>query len=404
MENQQVPLRVRTTAKRQVSLNTFIAVVLLVLVVGFVSGTRSQGLISAFNRTFGTTIEYGADIDLSYAQEAYRMINDHYDGEIDTSTLADGAAHGLAESLGDPYTVYMNADEAAEYQKELSGSLSGIGAEIGVRNDKPTILRIIDDSPAKISGLSRGDVIDAIDDKSTEGFDAYDAAQRIRGDAGTEVVLTIDRGGQQKEFTITRAEVTDPSVSSSIRGSTGIITIRRFDTDTGQQTRMAARKLLTDGATNFVLDLRDNGGGYLNQAQSVAGLWLTDKLVVSERHGNIRTEKLYTTGEAVLEGRPTVVLINSSTASASEIVAGALKDHQVATLIGEKSYGKGVVQQIFNLSEGRQIKITIARWMTPNGDSIDKQGIKPDVDVELSSSEINKGVDTQLDAALKKLQ
>lgn len=402
MDNRHLSLQSKT--KRQVSLGTFISVVILVLVVGFVSGTRSQGLISAFNRTFGTTIDSGAEIDLSYAQEAYRMINDHYDGEFDVDKLADGAAHGLTESAGDPYTVYFSAEEAADYQKELNGSLSGIGAEIGIRNDQPTILRIIADSPAKKSGLAAGDMITAVDGKSTKGFDAFDTAQLIRGEADTEVKLTIERDGEAKEFAITRAEVTDPSVSSSREGAVGIITIRRFDTDTGQQTRIAARKLLSDGATSFILDLRDNGGGYLNQAQSVAGLWLTNKLVVSERRGDIQTEKLYSTGDAVLEGKPTIVLINGGSASASEVVAGALKDNGVATMLGEKSYGKGTVQQIFNLSEGRQIKITIAHWLTPNGDSINKKGITPDMAVELTAKDMNAGNDTQLQAALKKLQ
>lgn len=404
MDNQQPPLRMRARAKRQVSLSTFISVITLVLIVGFISGTRSQGVISAINRTFGTSIDSGMEIDLSYAQEAYRMIEDHYDGEVDSGALADGAAHGLTDALGDPYTVYLNAEEAAEYARELGGSLSGIGAEIGVRNDQPTILRVIDGSPAKKSGLIGGDVITTVDDESTDGFDAYEAAKLIRGEAGTEVVVGIERDGDSREFAITRAEVTDPSVASSIQGKTGIIKIRRFDTDTGQQARVAARKLLSEGATSFILDLRDNSGGYLNQAQSVSGMWLTNKLVVSERYGDIRIEKRYSTGEAVLESKPTVVLINGGSASASEIVAGALKDYEVATLMGEKTFGKGVVQQIFNLSEGRQIKITIARWLTPNGDSIDGEGIAPDIDVKLTSDQINDGKDTQLDAALKKLQ
>ncbi|NCU38852.1 hypothetical protein EOL96_07430, partial [Candidatus Saccharibacteria bacterium] len=206
------------------------------------------------------------------------------------------------------------------------------------------------------------------------------------------------------ELTITRAQVTDPSVASSMNGTTGIITIRRFDTDTGEKARIEARKLLSDGATNFILDMRDNGGGYLSQAQSVAGIWLYNKVVVIEKRGETQTSTLNSTGEAVLLGKPTVVLINGGSASASEVVAGALKDQNVATILGETSFGKGTVQQIYNLSGGNKIKITIARWLTPNGETIEGEGITPDEEVELTVEEMNDGKDTQLSAALKRLQ
>ncbi len=390
--------------QRNVSLSTLIMAIGLVLVVGFIAGTRSQGLFSFVNRTFGTTLNSGAELDLSAAQQAYRMVKDHYDGTIDEAKLADGAAHGVTDAAGDPHTVYFNADEADEYAKELSGSLTGIGAEIGVRNDQPTILRTITDSPAEKAGLLKGDVITMIDDTSADGFTAIEAAQLIRGDADTEVKVVVMRDGESKTFTITRAEVTDPSVSSRLEGTTGIIVLRRFDMDTGEQARIAARSLIAQGAKSFILDLRDNGGGYLSQAQSVAGLWLSNQVVVSERRNGTQTAELYSTGEAVLKGMPTVVLLNGGSASASEVVAGALKDHKVATLIGEKSFGKGTVQEIFNLTGGAKIKITIAHWFTPNGDTIDKTGITPDQTVELTSDQMNKGQDTQLDAALEKLQ
>jgi carboxyl-terminal processing protease len=394
----------RKAADRGVSLATLIMVSTLVLVVGFVLGTRSDGLISTINRTFGTSIKSSARIELSQAQEAYQTLRDHYDGNVDTAKLQDGAAHGLTAGLGDPHTVYFNSKEAAEYQNELSGSLTGIGAEIGLRNDQPTILRILANSPAEKADIKKGDVIAAVNDKSVKGFSAYDTATLIRGKEGTDVKLTLLRNNVPQRLTLTRAQVTDPSVASRLDGTTGIITIRRFDSDTGALARMQARKLLEQGAETFILDLRDNGGGYLNQAQSVAGLWLSDQVVVSERHANVQTDKLYSTGDAVLRGRKTVVLINGSSASASEVVAGALKDHKVATLLGEKSFGKGTVQQIFDLSDGNKIKVTIAHWFTPDGNTIDKKGITPDVTVKLTAEQMNKGQDPQLEAALKKLQ
>lgn len=391
-------------SKRSVPISTFVMTLSLVLVVGFVLGTRSESVISTINRTFGTSFNSGASIDLSQAQEAYRALVDHYDGDITISDLQDGAAHGLTSGLGDPHTIYLNAEEAAEYQADLSGSLSGIGAEIGVRNDQPTILRVLDDSPAQAAGLRKGDVIIGVDSTITKSFDAFATAKLIRGEEGTQVTLMLERDGETVERTITRAQVTDPSVASEMNGSTGIITIRRFDTDTGELARIEARKLLSSGATSFILDLRDNGGGYLDQTQSVAGIWLSDKLVVSEKRGSDRIQELMTKGEAVLLGKPTVVLINGGSASASEVVAGALQDHGVATILGETSFGKGTVQQIYNLSGGNKIKITIARWLTPNGETIEGKGITPDEEVELTAEDTNGGKDPQLSAALKILQ
>lgn len=394
----------QSSRKKAVSVPTFIMTLSLVLIVGFVLGTRSESVISVINQTLGTTFNSGAMLDLTQAQEAYRAISDHFDGDVDTSALQDGAAHGLTSGLGDPHTVYLNAEEAAAYEADLRGSLSGIGAEIGVRNDRPTILRVLTDSPAEGAGLQKGDGIVAVDSKSTADLDAAATATLIRGDEGTDVKLTIERDGTTLERTITRAQVTDPSVSSSMDGTTGIITIRRFDTDTGTEARTAARKLLKDGATSFILDLRDNGGGYLNQAQSVAGIWLSGKLVVTEKRGTVQTDELGSSGEAVLQGKPTVVLINGGSASASEVVAGALKDHKVATILGETSYGKGTVQQIFDLSGGNKIKITIAHWFTPSGETIEGEGITPDVSVELTADQMNESNDTQIKAALKRLQ
>lgn len=396
--------RAPVSAKRTVSLSTFMMMIGLMLIVGFVLGTRSEGVISAINRTLGTSINSGASIDLSQAQEAYRALIDHYDGNIESADLQDGAAHGLTSGLGDPHTVFFNAEEAAAYQDDLSGSLSGIGAEIGVRNDRPTILRVLADSPAQNAGLQQGDSIVGVDDENTASLDASATARLIRGEEGTDVKLTLVRGDDTLERTIARAQVTDPSVSGDMNGTTGVITIRRFDTDTGTEARTAARALIKAGATSFILDLRDNGGGYLNQAQSVSGMWLSNKLVVSEKRGEVQTATLNSTGDAVLQGKPTVVLINGNSASASEVVAGALQDHGVATILGETSFGKGTVQQIYDLSGGSQIKITVAHWFTPNGDTIEGEGINPDVTVELSADDMNNGNDTQLKAGLKTLQ
>ncbi len=225
----------------------------LVLVIGFIVGTRSDGVISAVNRTLGTSIDSSTSIDLAQSQEAYRKLVNNYDGSLDTAKLQDGAAHGLVAGVGDPHTVYFNAEEAAQYQDELNGSLSGIGAEIGVRDDQPTILRVISGAPAEKAGLKQGDVIIAVDKKVTKNLDALEAAKLIRGKEGTTVKLTLSRDGKPVTLNITRAQVTDPSVSSRKQGTTGIITIRRFDANTGELARMQARKLIDRGCDQLCL-------------------------------------------------------------------------------------------------------------------------------------------------------
>lgn len=390
--------------ERSVSLTTFVATIGIVLLVGFIMGTRSGELISTINRTFGTTFNSGQSINLDEAQQVYRMLKDHYDGELEPAVLSQGAARGLAAATGDQNTVYLDPKEAAEYRQSLEGKLSGIGAEIGVRNEQPTILRLLDDSPAQDSGLQPQDVVVQVDDTATIGFDATKTAQLIRGEAGTDVKLTVLRDNEPREFTITRAEVTDASVEGELRGDVGILKIRRFDMDTGEQARTVANRLIVQGAKRFVLDMRDNPGGYLNQAQSVAGMWIEDQLVVSEKRAGVQVGQLSSTGAQTLGDIPTVALINEGSASASEIVAGALQDYDIAPVIGETSFGKGTVQRIFQLSgEAGEVKITIARWFTPNGTSIEETGVVPDQKVELTSEDLDGGRDPQLEAALKAL-
>lgn len=220
---------------------------------------------------------------------------------------------------------------------------------------------------------------------------------------GTTVKVVVLRGEEKKDFTITRATVTNPSVRSSVQDSVGILTISRFDSETADLSKRAAQSFKAQGVKGVILDIRDNGGGYITAAQEVAGLWLDDKVVVSERTGGKVTEELKSGGDPILRGLPTVVLVNGSSASASEIVAGALQDHQAATLVGEKTFGKGTVQKVIDLGAGTQLKVTVARWYTPHGKNITKEGISPDQKVELTSEDVNAGKDPQLDAAKTRL-
>jgi carboxyl-terminal processing protease len=392
------------TAKRPgISKNVYFLTIAVTAVIGFVAGTRSSELLGAIAPVFGFKVATGT-IDLSAIQRTYQQLAANYDGKLDTKALVDGASRGLVAAAGDRFTVFMDAKEASAFSDDLSGNIGGgIGAEIGLRSDKPTILRVLTGNPAEKAGLLAGDVIVAVNDQQTTGWSADKTATSIRGDVGTTVKVMIDRSGSQKEYTVTRATVDNPSVESKVENGIGVLTISRFDDQTGTLARKAAESFKQQGVKGVILDLRDNGGGYVTAAQDVAGLWLSDKLVVSERTNGTTTDQLQSGSDPVLGGLPTVVLVNSNTASASEIVSGALQDYKVATLIGEKTFGKGTVQKVLDLGAGTRLKVTVARWYTPDGKNIDKEGITPSQIVKMSADDVNAGNDPQMTAAQQRL-
>lgn len=377
--------------------------VFIALLLGVVAGVRSNDILSVMGPMFGVKIHAGT-VDLSTVQDTYRALKANFAGELDDQKLIDGANKGLVAAAGDRYTTFMTAEETKSFNNELSGSIGGgIGAEIGMRNDTLTIIRTLKDNPAAQAGLHNGDSITAVNDESTAGWTVEQVVEKIRGEVGTTVKIGVLRDGAKQEFTVTRASVTNPSVSHSVQDGIGIITLGRFDKSTGAEARAAANDVKKQGVHGVILDLRGNGGGYLQAATDVSGIWLNDKVVVTERVNGKTTETLKATGTAVLEGMPTIVLINGGSASASEIVAGALQDHKAATLLGETSFGKGSVQKLVSLMGGAQLKVTVARWYTPNGQNINEQGIAPDTKVGFSQEDANKGIDPQLEAAVKKL-
>ena len=369
------------------------------MIVGYTGGMRNDQVVSLVAPVLGFRVETGS-LDLSSVQATYRALKANFDGDIDSQALINGASRGLTAAAGDPYTVYMDRKEAEEFNKDLTGNIGGgIGAEIGNRNGQPTVTRTLADSPAQKSGVLAGDVIVGVNDESTQDWSVSDTVSKIRGEIGTTVKLTVLRSGSPEEITITRAEITSPSVDSTITDGIGIITMRRFDDTTADLARKAATDFKNQNVKSVVLDLRGNGGGLLSSAQDVAGIWLDDKVVVSEKTGGKTTDELKSGGNPILEGVPTVVLVNSGSASASEIVAGALQDHKAATLIGEKTFGKGSVQKLVDLQDGSVLKVTVARWFTPNGKNINKEGIVPNQKVDLTADDANANRDPQLDAA-----
>ncbi len=346
--------------------------------------------------------------DFSSLNDLYGLMQRNFDGKLSAQAALDGAKAGLIAAGGDPYTVYLTATQAKTLSDDLTGKLSGIGAEIGIKNNILTIIAPIDNTPAAKAGLRAGDLIAKINGEDTTNMSVDTAVSKIRGDKDTKVTLKLVRSGIPDPFdvTITRDNITVPSVKWSLKnGNVAYINVTQFGPDTADLVNQAATELKGQGATKVILDLRNDPGGYLDAGVSVASQFLpAGKTVVSERTNGKTTSTLSATSGGQLIGLPTVVLINAGSASASEIVAAALHDNGAAQLEGEKSFGKGSVQQIKDLSDGAQLKVTIAHWYTPGGINIGKEGIKPDIEVKLTTDDYNASRDPQLDRALDMLK
>lgn len=404
MSSKQKSMATPYGQSQAISKSFYVVSIIAVALIGFVVGTRSDSIMQTVGPVIGIKPPAG-QLDLSTVQRTYSELYANYDGELNKQALIDGASRGLVAAAGDEYTVFMDAKEAKAFSDDLSGEIGGgIGAEIGVRDDQPTIIRTLEGNPAQQSGLLAGDIIREVNGESMIGKSSSGAANKIRGEVGTTVKVIVSRGQDLKNFSITRQKVTNPSVYSSVKDGIGKLTISRFDGETGRLARAAAQDFKRQGVRGVILDLRGNGGGYLGEAQDVAGIWLDKKVVVSERAGERVIDELKTGSDPILAGVKTIVLVDGGSASASEIVAGALQDHGAATLVGEKTFGKGTVQKMLDLGAGTQLKVTIARWYTPNGKNITKDGIAPDQKVAISFNEINAGKDPQLDAAIKILK
>ena len=407
-EHSSQPVRVRNVRHRadaQVPAAIKVIGLIFILGLGYIAGTFNSQILATVGPLFGMKT-YAGTLDLSSLQSTYQTLKANYDGEVDDRALIEAANKGMVSGLGDQYTVYFNAKEAADFNSDLTGSIGGgIGVELSVRGGAITVVRVLADNPAAKAGVAVGDVVAKINDTDVPLTEPIDSVvKKIRGDAGTTVKLTVLRAGELKDISITRAAVTNPSVYSSVSDGIGIMTITRFDDKTGVLAREAAQKFKTQNVKAVILDLRGNGGGYLTASQEVVGLWVNNKTVVTERTNGKVIDDLKTGTNAVLEGIPTQILVNGSSASASEITAGALQDYGAAKLLGEKTFGKGSVQQIIALPEGAQLKVTIAKWYTPKGMNISKQGITPDTIVPLTIDDVNASRDPQLDAAKALLQ
>ena len=343
-------------------------------------------------------------VDFSIFWDVWNKVTEKYVGTVDYQKMVYGAVKGMVDSLGDPYSAFMEPSVTKNFMEDLSGEISGIGAELDLVDNKLIVISPIAGSPAEKAGLKPQDQILKINDESTDGMALDVAVSKIRGKAGTKVNLTISRSGQSQPQTleITREKIQIKSVKWEIKSdNVAYIQISQFGDDTSDLMQQAAKDINAKHPKAIVLDLRNNPGGYLDKAVDVASLFMPSGVVVQEKdkNGNITEEK--TTLEPILQSYKVIVLVNGGSASASEIVAGALQDAGRATLVGEKTFGKGSVQDLENLPGGATLRITVAKWLTPKGRAIDKVGLEPDVKITLSQDDAQAGRDPQLDKAFE---
>ena len=385
---------------RKVSLGGAIIGGFIALVFGVIIGINWNSFASTFLPYLG--FRSTNTTDWSALDEVYNSLSSKYDGEVDFNTAIDGAKKGIAASVGDKYTTYMTASEATDFNKYLHGDAgSGIGVVMSKRDGYVRVVRTLPDNPANEAGILAGDIIYKINGEDVYNLESDEIASRLRGQNGTEVTLTVVRGKEELTFNLVREEINNVSAYVDYQGNTAIVHVIRFDTDTGTIVRNMLKDFKDKNINKVVLDLRDNGGGYVAAAKDLLSLWIDSQAIFVQKSTKLPDETTYAAhGQADLTNMNTVVLVNGGTASASEIVAGALQDYGKATILGEKTYGKGVVQTLVNLSNGTLLKVTTAHWYTPNGSSINGKGITPDKEVVRTYEDINNDIDPQLDAAL----
>jgi carboxyl-terminal processing protease len=346
------------------------------------------------------------DIDFELFFEVWDLVQEGYDGEIpQNQEILYSIIEGSLDTLDDEYTRFVRPDVAARMREDAGGSVEGIGAFVRETEDGLfEIVRPIPDQPADLVGLLPGDIVIAVDGESVSDLSFDEVILRVRGPRGTDVTLSIVREGVEEpiEFTITRVRFEIATVESEmLEGNIAYIKLTTFDQTATEKTVAALQTMLDQGAESVIFDLRDNPGGFLNQSISIADLFLTESVVLYERNNSGLDQVFRADNGDLGEGLPLVVLVNGGSASASEIVAGAIKDNGRAVIIGDVSFGKGSVQQVYQLSDGSEMRVTIARWYTPSNATIDKEGVTPDIIVEMA---FDAEEDVQLLRAIEYLQ
>ncbi|OQY46309.1 MAG: hypothetical protein B6242_08185 [Anaerolineaceae bacterium 4572_78] len=341
--------------------------------------------------------------------EAWELVDEGFYGEIPTEQeRVYGAIRGMVITYGDQNTAFIEPVQAKMMQENASGSFEGIGAMVRVDdNGRLLIAEPFPDRPAAKAGLKRDDMVLEVDGISIQGYSIYESVSLIRGEKDTTVILTIFREGVDEPFdvSIVRAKIEIEVVRSELLDNNiGYVNLTEFSKDASDKLKKAIRELEKQGADKLILDLRSNPGGYLSEAIAVSSLFIEEGIILHERGRTEANTRLFEAfGGAVVPDMPLIVLINGGSASASEIVAGALLDHERAVIIGEQSFGKGTVQMPYTLSNGSELRVTIAQWFTPDDKLIHKEGIKPDIEIELTEEDFDNDLDPQLDKAIEYL-
>ena len=372
--------------------------------------TVSEAVIPLDGAVFTNTGSGGRSIDFTLFWKVWDILKDKYvdRSKLDAQKLFYGAIKGMLAATGDPYTTFFDPEEQKSFNEDMSGKFEGIGAEMGIRDGILTIIAPLDGAPAAAAGLRPNDKILKINDEKTTDLGLEEAVGKIRGPKGTEVKLSIfHEGGQEaQDVTVVRDVINVKSVKLDVReDGIAVLRVSRFGDDTDREFHTAVNDMLAKKPKAIILDLRSNPGGLLDAAISMASLMLPkEKTVVFEENGKGDRQPEMTLGGDVLSGIPTVVLINEGSASASEILAGALRENRTnVTLIGKKSYGKGSVQELIPVGKDMSVKMTIARWLTPNGNQINEKGISPDTEVNITIDDIKASRDPQMDKAVETL-
>ncbi|HLD26046.1 MAG TPA: S41 family peptidase [Candidatus Andersenbacteria bacterium] len=316
--------------------------------------------------------------------EAWDELHANFINGLEDEKLFYGAVSGMVRAAGDPYTVFSPPVETKQFEETIAGSFSGVGIEIGMRQGLVTVIAPLDGSPAEHAGILEGDVIVAINKEALNQETTIDeVVQKIRGEKGQEVTLTVVRQGEAEplDIAIVRDTIAVESVRLNLTDGIAHLEITNFNSDTSQQFTTAAREAVRQNARGVILDLRSNPGGFLDSAVEVASRFIPKGTIVVSEKGKVNRD-YEAEGSDILQALPTVVLVNGGSASASEIVAGALQDQRQAPVVGTKTFGKGSVQEFMKLSDGSSLRVTVAKWFTPSGRSINEEGIEPTVVIE----------------------
>ena len=348
-----------------------------------------------------------SSIDMDIFWEAWSAMKGNflYQEDIETQEQVYGATKGMIKALGDPYTSFMNPEDNKKFEENMNGEFQGIGAEIGIRDDRLTIITPLKGTPAELAGLKAGDQVWQIDEESTLGISIEEAVQKIRGPKGEKVTLTVFREGERKpiDIVIVRDNIVIKSIEWAMEGDIAVITISSFGNSVLKEFKNAVSEIVLQAPTGVIIDLRNNPGGLLTDTVKIATEFLPGKTIVKTRGQRFGRTGDYISGrEGAFESLPLVVLVNKGSASASEIFAGAMQDYRRGVVIGEKTYGKGSVQQVIPLSDGSSLKVTIMEWLTPNERLIHDIGIQPHETIEVDiEDEEDEDIDPILDRAIQ---